>query len=91
MVRIGGSGATGVCGLFFVMVGYARVRKDLQQKGVLAARTQWRVDATPFIPDGIRVFAGLAVVEAQLLERLGEGVFARHVGRNAPSKATAIQ
>lgn len=33
-----------------------------------------------FIPDGIAVIAGLAVLEAQLLERLGEDVFAGHVG-----------
>lgn len=31
-----------------------------------------------YLPDGIGVFAGLAVEEAQLLQRLGEGIFARH-------------
>jgi len=32
------------------------------------------------IPDGIAVFAGLAVLEAQLLKRFCEDVFAGHVG-----------
>lgn len=42
------------------------------------------------IPNGIAVVAGLAVLEAQLLKRFGEDVFAGHVGRSMGDKAKIL-
>lgn len=63
------------------MVGYARVRKELIIVFISGfdllvpldgeGRNMWL-----YLPDGIGVFGGLAVVEAQLFEDFGEGVFA---------------
>lgn len=80
----------GVCGLFFFMVGYARVRNDLRLPVRISSVFDIRYQANGFLhdlPDGIGVLAGLAVKEAQLLQRLGEGIFARHGASRTPEYA----
>lgn len=84
----------GVCGLWCFIVGYARVRNDLDgperqliiQDGEMFPVYVFRIlsggcfaGCNVGIPDGIAVLAGLAVQETQLLEGLAENVFAGHL------------
>ena len=65
----------GVCGLFFFMVGYALVRKVLQNtiSRCTSAKNRWVIE-----PGRCAVFRSLAEQESDLLQRLGKGVLARH-------------
>lgn len=64
----------GTCGLFFFMVGYARVRKDL----VLVSGLGWREGGgrREGAPNGGAGLGGLTEVEAHFFEGFREGVFA---------------
>ena len=67
----------GVCGLFFFIVGYALVRKDLAGS-VTAGVTerQWR--GSLYIPCSGTMVGCLTKEKSYLLETLGESIFAGH-------------
>lgn len=64
----------GTCGLFFFIVGYARVKNDLISISNPGSRDFNRKGRSP--PNGCAGLGGLTEVEADFFQRLREGVFA---------------